>query len=75
LGFFLGICDRKLRYFSVEGVLLPTPQEAAKNEMLKANQAMQMARQSTQRAEQEKLRADRLAEKLRALGLDPEELA
>ena len=29
LGFFSGIRDRQLRYFSLEGALLPTPQKAA----------------------------------------------
>jgi hypothetical protein len=59
LGFFLGIHNRQLRYFSVEGAIVPTLQEAAKNEMFKANQAMQIARRSDERAEQEKARADR----------------
>ncbi len=74
LGFFLGIHNRQLRYFSVEGAMVPTPQEAAKNEMLKTNQAMQIARRSDERAEHEKARADRLATKLKELGIDPDEL-
>jgi len=87
LGFFLGIHNRQLRYFSVEGAMVPTPQEAAKNEMLKTNQAMQIARRSderaeqesqraeqeSQRAEQEKARADHLAAKLKELGIDPDD--
>lgn len=72
--FFLGIHNRQLRYFSVEGAIVPTPEEAAKNEMFKANQAMQIARRSDERAEQEKARADRLAAKLKELGIDPDEL-
>jgi Uma2 family endonuclease len=84
LGFFLGIHDRQLRYFSLEGAILPTPQESAKNEMLKANQATQMAdqatqmaRESNQRAEQEFVRAEQakaeleeLREKMRSLGIE-----
>jgi regulator of protease activity HflC (stomatin/prohibitin superfamily) len=58
LGFFLGVHDRQLRYFSLEGVIIPTPQEAAKNEILKANQAIQRAEQESQRAEQESQRAE-----------------
>ncbi|MGC8451455.1 MAG: Uma2 family endonuclease, partial [Cylindrospermopsis raciborskii] len=87
LGFFLGIHNRQLRYFSVEGAIVPTPQEAAKNEMFKANQAMQIAKRSderaeqeskraeqeSQRAEQEKARADHLAAKLKELGIDPDD--
>ncbi|MFM7383196.1 MAG: Uma2 family endonuclease, partial [Microcystaceae cyanobacterium] len=64
LGFFLGIHHDQLRYFSVEGSLLPTPDEAAQSEMLKAEQAMVMAQQEAQRAEQETQRAEQ--QKLRA---------
>jgi len=93
LGFFLGVHNGQLRYFSLEGAVIPTPDEAAKNEMLKVDQAIaraeeetqradqetqraeqetQRAEQETQRAEQEKARGDRLAAKLRALGIAPE---
>jgi non-ribosomal peptide synthetase component E (peptide arylation enzyme) len=64
----------------LEGTLIPTPDEAAKNEILKANQAIAIAEQETQRAEREaqraeheKSRADRLAAKLQTLGIDPGE--
>jgi len=86
LGFFLGVHNGQLRYFSLEGAVIPTPDEAAKNEMLKVDQAIaradqetqraeqetQRAEQETQRAEQEKARGDRLAAKLRTLGIAPE---
>ncbi|MBE9260434.1 Uma2 family endonuclease, partial [Dolichospermum sp. LEGE 00246] len=58
LGFFLGIHNGQLRYFSLEGAIIPTPQESAKDEMLKANQAIQIAKQESQRAEQESQRAE-----------------
>ena len=58
LGFFLGIHDRQLRYFSLEGAILPTPQEATKNEIIRANQANRMAKEANLRAEQEFLRAE-----------------
>jgi Uma2 family endonuclease len=70
LGFFLGIHDRQLRYFSLEGALLPTPQEAAKNEMLAANQARQIAEQERQTAEQAKAELQELKTKMRSLGID-----
>ncbi len=54
----LGICGGKLRLFTAEGELVPTPQEFAEGE--------------TQRAEQETQRADRLAAKLRELNIDPD---
>lgn len=73
LGFFLGIHHGKLRYFSLEGMLVPTPEEAAQQEMFRADQAMARAEQETQRADQEKSRADRLAAKLKELGLDADE--
>lgn len=79
LGFYLGVDQGQLRYFSLEGTLMPTPDEAAKREIMRAEQeahrATQEARraeQEAQRAEQEKSRADRLAAQLNALGIDPE---
>jgi len=76
LGFFIGIHERQLRYFSLEGILLPTPQEAAKNEILKANQARLIAKQAQQVAEQErqiaqqaKTELQKLQEKMRSLGI------
>jgi Uma2 family endonuclease/uncharacterized coiled-coil protein SlyX len=54
MGMYLGVCDRKLRYFSIEGALMPTPQEAARNEMQKANKERQIAEQERQIAEQER---------------------
>ncbi len=47
-----------LRWWDAQGNLLPSPEERAEQER--------------QRAEQERQRAERLAEKLRALGIDPE---
>ena len=86
LGFFLGIHNGQLRYFSLEGAIIPTPDEAARSEIIKANQALARAEYEAQRAEQEKAkaeheaqraeqeksRADRLAAKLRELGMDPD---
>ncbi|EGK87215.1 protein of unknown function DUF820 [Microcoleus vaginatus FGP-2] len=54
----LGICGGKLRFFTAEGELVPTPEEVAERE--------------TQRAGQEAQRADRLAAKLRELNIDPD---
>jgi len=72
LGFYLGVDQGQLRYFSLEGSLIPTPDEAAKREIVRAEQEAQRAEQEAQRAEQEKSRADRLAAQLNALGIDPE---
>jgi len=51
LELYLGIYEEKLRYFTLDGDLVPTPEEAA----LQAQQ-----------------RAERLADQLRALGIEPE---
>jgi hypothetical protein len=67
LGLYLGIHQRQLRYFTTDGELVPTPEEAAQQEK-------QRAEQERQRAEQEKQRAEQLEEKLRRLGIDPDEL-
>ncbi len=60
LGLFLGIHQQKLRYFTPEGELIPTPQE--------------LAQQETQRANLEAQRAERLAAKLRELNIDMDNL-
>jgi Uma2 family endonuclease len=54
-----------LRWWDSAGNLLPTGEE-------RAEQERQRAEQERQRAEQERQRADRLAAKLRELGIDPE---
>jgi Uma2 family endonuclease len=58
LQLFLGVENRKLRYFTPEGMLVPTPEEEATQERLRADQIQQ--------------RADRLANQLRSLGIEPE---
>jgi Uma2 family endonuclease len=56
-----------LRWWNSAGNLLLTGDE-------RAEQEKQRAEQEKQRAEQEKQRADRLSAKLRALGIDPEDV-
>ncbi|MBD2209799.1 Uma2 family endonuclease [Nostoc linckia FACHB-104] len=60
LGLYLGVEQEKLRFFTAEGQLVVTPEE--------------LAEQEQQRAEQEKQRSDRLAAKLRELGIDPDNI-
>jgi Uma2 family endonuclease len=60
LELYLGIQDEKLRFFTPDGVLVPTPEEAAVTEK--------------QRAEAERQRNAKLAEKLRELGINPDEI-
>ncbi|BBD66999.1 hypothetical protein NIES4072_57230 [Nostoc commune NIES-4072] len=61
LGLYLGVYQEKLRFFTPEAELVPTPEEVA-----------QQAEQEKQRADQEKQRSDRLAAKLRELNIDPD---
>ena len=62
LGLFLGIADRKLRYFSREGVMLPTPQEAVRLEVdrgrLLVGQERLRVQEMQSNLEQERLRAE-----------------
>lgn len=58
LGLYLGVKDGWLRYFEPDGALVLGPEETA--------------RQAQQCAEQERQRAERLAQRLRALGIDPD---
>ena len=86
LGLYLGVDGSELRYFTAAGEKVPTPAEAALQEMQRvqfeqlradrsaqrAEQEHQRAEQEHQRAEQERQRAEQLAERLRQLGIDPE---
>ncbi len=73
LGVELGIWHGKyactelpwMRWYDNKGRLLPTGHEIAEQERQRANQ-------EKQRANQEKQRAEHLAERLRALGIDPD---
>ncbi|QFS44881.1 Uma2 family endonuclease [Nostoc sphaeroides] len=72
LNLYLGVYEHKLRYFTAEGNLVPTPEEVAQQERQRAQQEKQRAQQEQQRAQQEKQRAERLAAKLRELNIDPD---
>jgi Uma2 family endonuclease len=58
IGAFLGVHERQLRYFSLEGALLPTPQETAQREIQKAKQEQVKAEQERVKAEQERVKAE-----------------
>lgn len=60
LQFYLGIVSEKLRFFTPEAELVPTPEEAEEGER--------------QRAEAAEARAERLVRKLREMGVDPDQL-
>ncbi|NJR63407.1 MAG: hypothetical protein HC769_34295 [Cyanobacteria bacterium CRU_2_1] len=67
MGLWLGVYESRLRLFTPEGHLLPTPEESAAQER-------QLKEQERQLKEQAQQRAERLAEKLRELGIDPANL-
>ncbi|GAB4478389.1 MAG: Uma2 family endonuclease [Elainellaceae cyanobacterium] len=60
LALYLGIANQRLRFFTPDGALILSAEEAEEQER--------------QRAEQEHQRAERLAAKLRELGIDPSQL-
>ena len=64
-----------LRWSDPAGVLLATGAEAKAEAQARTAQARQHAEQERQRAEQERQRADLLADKLRALGIDPDAIS
>jgi len=86
LELYLGIFDRKLRYFTTDGQLVPTPQEAeleqrqAKEQILLEREQIFLEKEQERKAkeqallekEQAILERERLAQKLRELGIDPE---
>ena len=57
--------EQRLRYLDEMGELIPTPEEVAQQAQLESQRAQFEAQQAQQRAE-------RLAAKLRDLGIDPE---
>lgn len=58
LGLYLGVEQKQLRYFTWEGDKVPTPEEVAS--------------QTQELLEQERIRTERLAQRLRSLGIDPD---
>ncbi len=68
LDLYLGVENRQLRYFTLEGNLVPTPGETAIQEKRRADQQQQ-------EAQQQQHRADLLAERLRSLGVDPDQIS
>jgi Uma2 family endonuclease len=85
LGVWQGRFDEEerlwLRWYDAEGHWIPIAEERVQVERQRATQAEQQAQQERQRAtqaeqeaEQERQRAALLAERLRALGIDPETL-
>lgn len=63
LQLFLGVEKRQLRLFLADGTLVPTPEEAAQQEIQRANAEAQRAEIETQRADAEAQRAEAEAQR------------
>jgi Uma2 family endonuclease len=74
LGLYLGVYEQKLRYFTPDGELVPTPQESALQERLAREEAQQRSEIAENQLTLAWERNDRLAQKLRDLGINPDEL-
>jgi len=66
LGLYLGVLENRLRYFTVEGRLILTPEEANLEEIRKAEIERQKAEAERQKAESEKRRAEIERQKAKA---------
>ncbi|MDJ0661327.1 MAG: Uma2 family endonuclease [Crocosphaera sp.] len=73
LQLYLGIDEDKLRYFTSEGELVPSPEEAASQAEDKAIQAENRLIQERQQKELALQKIEQLQAKLRELGVNPEE--
>jgi Uma2 family endonuclease len=73
-GSYQGVEGLWLRWYTANGEWVPTEAERTEQERQRTEQERQRTEQEYQRAEQERQRADRLADRLRALGIDPEDV-
>ena len=73
-GTYLGREREWLYWFNQDGDRLLTPEERVEQAESQVEQAENRMEQEKDRAEQEKARAERLAEKLKALGVDPDSI-
>ena len=71
LELYLGIHERQLRWFTVEGQLIPLPEEQERQSKEQSQQAEAQERQSKEQAQQ---RAEHLEALLRSQGIDPDQL-
>lgn len=72
LQLYLGILREQLRFFTTEGELVPTPEEAEALSSRRAEDAEARAEAERQRAEDAEVRAERLLQRLQELGISDE---
>ena len=70
-GEYEGFTEQWLRWCDLDGGLILSGAEQALQERKQAEQERQRAEQAQQQAKQERQRAERLAEQLRAMGIEP----
>ncbi|WP_107667393.1 Uma2 family endonuclease [Cyanothece sp. BG0011] len=73
LQLYLGIYEDKLRYFTAEGELVPSPEEAASQAENRLIQERQQKEYEQRQKELALQKIEQLQEKLRELGVNPEE--
>jgi len=73
---YLGIHEKQLRFFTPEGIMVPTPEETLKSVKQENKLLLERAELAENRAELEltQQRVYKLAAKLRELGIDPNSL-
>ncbi|AFY32301.1 Uma2 family endonuclease [Calothrix sp. PCC 7507] len=78
LGLYLGVNVGKLRFFTPDGQIVMLPEEESNQQLQQVNQQLQQANQQLQQAnqqiEQERQRAEILVQRLKAAGVDPEQI-
>lgn len=74
LQLYLGVVDEKLRFFTPEGELVLSWEEAEAQERERSEAERERAEAERQRAEAAQERAERLLRKLQELGVNPDEL-
>lgn len=72
LELYLGVSNQVLRFFTNQGELVPTLEEAVKQEDQRATQAELQLEQTQESLKQEAQRVKRLEAKLKELNIDPE---
>jgi Uma2 family endonuclease len=73
-GEYAGAAGQWLRWYDAAGNWLPTPSERAEQERGQAEQERERAEQAERLLEAERVRSQQLAERLRSLGINPDEL-
>jgi len=73
LELYLGLNGQQLRYFDLEQQLIPTPEEVALTQEQNAQRERENAQRERENAQRERERSAKLAAKLKALGIDPDE--